>query len=125
MERPIRKLKTPLGKDVEMKDYLTTRERNAVRAVFIKHSTFSTDGTMPKVEHVSGEATEEAEGKLIETAVISYDGSSENVLGRLLDGDPQEYDFIVSEASSSIKGNFPTAKQPTAGSATSPQDKGD
>jgi len=124
MERPTRKLKTPLGRDVEIKDYLNARERNAVRSVFIKHSTFSTEGGMPKVERVSGEATEEAEAKLIEIAVCSYDGSPENVLARLLDGDPAEYDFIVAEAGTSLKGNFPMAKQPIAGSATSPQDKG-
>ncbi len=110
MERETKKLQTPLGKEAEIKEYLTTRERNEFRAVFIKHSTFKVEGESARVDHIDGAANDEAEAKLIQLAIVSYDGSSEKILDRLLDGDPQEYDFIIAEALKAVKGNFLKAK---------------
>ena len=38
-----------------------------------------------------------AQKKLIEIAVLSYDGQTENVIEKLLDGKASEYDFVVQE----------------------------
>lgn len=110
MERETKKITTPSGKEAELKTYLTARERNEFRAVFIEHSTFKVEGESARVDHIDGAANDEAEAKLIQLAVISYDGSQEKVLERLLDGDPQDYDFVVAEALKTLKGNFLKAK---------------
>lgn len=109
-DKPTKKLKTPNGKDVEIREYLTARERNEFRAVFIKHSTFKVEEGSAQIDHIEGAANDEAEAKIIELAAVSYDGSPEKILERLLDGDPQDYDFVVTEAVKVVKGNFQTAK---------------
>lgn len=106
----VRKIKTPNGMELEVKEYLNTKERNEIRKVFMKYSTFDKEGGVPKIDQISGEATDEAEAKMIEVAIISYGESSEKILERLLEGDPKEYDFVVAEAAKALHGNFPQSK---------------
>ncbi len=101
-------LKTPLGKDLELKSKLTARDRNILRGVFLSQMTFN-----PETKHVGdvqGSLLEEGEKKYIEIVVLKYDGSAENIYDRLLNADPEEYDFVVSETSKIGKLTFPTAK---------------
>ncbi|GIW70360.1 MAG: hypothetical protein KatS3mg101_1107 [Patescibacteria group bacterium] len=108
MERETKKIKTPSGKEVELKTYLTARERNELRNIFLKGMTV--EPSTAQVKEISGELIEEAERKLIELAVVSFDNSAENIIGRILDGTPEDYDFIVSEANKISTGNFTKAK---------------
>jgi hypothetical protein len=110
IERPTKKLKTPSGKEVEIKEYLTARERNELRNVFLENMKVDATGDQPSVKEISGTAVELAEKKLIELAVASYDGSAEKILDRLLDATPDEYDFVVREANKINTGNFQPAK---------------
>lgn len=110
MERKTIKLKTPLGKEVELKEYLTARERNELRNVYLSGMKIEAEGERPVIKEIPGSIVEQAERKLIELAVVSYDGSRENVLERLLDSLPEEYDFVVAEANKIGRGNFPQAK---------------
>lgn len=108
-ERPTTKITTPSGKDVEIKTYLTARERNALREIYLAQLKIPTAaGSAPDLGQLSGDILEHAERKLIELAVVRYDGSAENILDRLLDGTPEEYDFVVAEANKI--GSFKPAK---------------
>lgn len=101
--RPTKIITTPSGKEAVIKTYLTARERNEIRAVFL--CKMKLNAASQRVEEVGGEALSDAEYTLIRLAVVSYDGSAENVLDRLLDGTPVDYDFIVKETNS-IGGDF-------------------
>lgn len=107
------KIKTPSGKEAELKSYLTARERRQIREVYINSikPEIGADGK-PAMSGVSGEMLGKAEETLIQLAVISYDGSGENILGRLLDGtdNAEDYEFLADEAGKISKGNFTAAK---------------
>lgn len=111
--RETRNVKTPGGgKELVLKTYLTARERNELRGVFLGEMKIETAGDAGKAEikDLSGAALEKAERKLIELAVVSFDGSAENILDRLLDSTPDEYDFAVREANKTHLGNFQQPK---------------
>lgn len=111
--RPTIKIKAPSEKEVEIKTYLTARERRQIREVYINavKQEVGEDGK-PKMGGVSGEILSKADEMLIQVAVVSYDGSAEDILSRLLDGQDNidDYEFIVAEAGKISKGNFQTAK---------------
>jgi hypothetical protein len=106
--RETKKIKTPSGKEVEIKTYLTARERNELRAVFLKN--MEVDPTTNQIKEIKGSVIEEAERKILELAIVSYDGSSENIIERLLEGTPEDYDFVVAEVNKISTGNFMMAK---------------
>ncbi len=106
-ERTTKKMTAPSGAEFEMKDFINARERNALRAVFLEDVRIEA-GAEPKLGDLSGALLEKAELKLIELTVTSYAGSAENVTQRILDGTPEDYDFIVKEANRI--GNFKPAK---------------
>lgn len=110
MERETKKITTPSGKVVELKTFLTARERNEVRKIYLDNMEIGTEKEAPVISKISGSLVEESEKKLIEMAVVSYDGSSENILNRLLDSTSEEYDFVVAEINKILRGNFPKAK---------------
>lgn len=117
MERETRTITTPAGKELILKARATTRERNAIRGILTKHATFDpaaqAKGEMV-VSEISGNATDEVESKAIELFVVSYDGKKEGIANLLLDSDAEEasseYDFIIAEATKTLKGSFQTAK---------------
>jgi hypothetical protein len=107
MERETKKIKTPSGKEVELKTYLTAGERNELRAVFLSGMKLE-GGT--QIKEIDGGVVDKAERKLLELAVVSYDGSAERIVERLLNELPEEYDFIVAEANKISTGNFQQPK---------------
>lgn len=110
MERETIKIQTPSGKELELKSYLTARERNELRRVFLEGVHIDPNKQDANLKDLSGDVLEKAEHKYVEIIVAKYDGSSERVLERLLDASPSEYDFVVAEASKVDKGNFTRAK---------------
>ena len=110
--RETRTINTPSGKVLVLKTYLTARERNAFRAIFIKNAEYNVDQATAamSVTKIAGEATEEAERKIIEIAVVSYDGKTEGLADMLLDGLPAEYDFVSSEAMKTLQPGKAPAK---------------
>lgn len=99
---------TPAGKELITKTYLTARERNELRSIFLQNVSMDPGTSQPKIGDLSGELLERAEQKVVDLVVTAYDGNPENILGRLLDGSPEEYDFVVAEANRI--GNFKPAK---------------
>jgi len=120
-QREVKELITPSGKKLEIKTYVTARERNEIRSAMLPF--MNVDTTTSKVDDkISGDILIKIEPKLIEVIVSTYDGSSENILDRILDGSPEDYDFIVKNLRfiSDGKGNLNQAKPTISGSDTSP-----
>lgn len=109
-QRETKKLNTPSGKEFELKTYLTARERNELRSVYLGGLKVEAENEKPQIKEISGSIVDLAERKIIELAVISYDGNNASILDRLLDGAPEEYDFVVAEANKISTGGFQTAK---------------
>lgn len=97
MNRETKTLQTPEGKELIIKSFLSARERNQIRNVYLSGMKIDM-GAGGQVKEMDGSLLETAEKKLIEVTIVSYDGGSENVLDMLLDSAPSEYDFVVAEA---------------------------
>lgn len=108
MERETKKLVTPSGKEFELKTYLTARERNDLRDVFTKNLTVDKETGTPKMGEFGGEFLKDVEYKYIQTVLCSFEGNAESILDRILDGSPEDYDFIATEAGKVA--NFKPAK---------------
>jgi len=107
--RETKKLTTPSGKEVEIKTYMTARERNGLRAVYLKNAEINVSQGESAIKGFSASVADEAEKKLLELVVVNFDGKSDEILDRILDGTPEDYDFIVLEANKSGIGSFQKA----------------
>ena len=111
MDRETTKLTLPSGKEIELKSYLTARERNEIRDVFMEEMRASIAKEEKETDQViTGHAMIKAEKTLLETIIIALDGISEDVVSRLLDGSPEDYDFVVANANKIKAGNFKKEK---------------
>mgnify|MGYP001586751547 CR=1 FL=1 len=100
MERETRTLTTPAAKQLVLKTYLTARERRTIRQVYLNKSrtTITPEGE-PKTEVTDSSVLDDYENAQIVQSVVSYDGTSENLLDRLLDAHPDEMIFVLKEIS--------------------------
>lgn len=85
---------TPNQKELTLKPYLTGRAKHELRQIMTASSELDTAGN---VKGISGSTILETETKLIELLVVSYDGSEENVLDRILDAPSTEMDFVLAK----------------------------
>lgn len=92
---------TPAGKTLVVRQSITARQRNEVRSITLLNGNEKTP---------TGEVLEKVEKKSVEVAVVSYDGTNENVCDRLLDSSPEEYDFVIEKAAGVVQGSFTKAK---------------
>lgn len=98
MERTTQKLSTPSGKEFEIKTFITARERNDLRDMFLKNVSVNQATGETKTAEIGGVFMKEVEYAYISTIVTSFNGSTEDVLNRILDESPDDYDFIAAEA---------------------------
>jgi hypothetical protein len=103
MERKTHELTTPGGNTVVVKDYLTAREVNAVLTELFKSQEVSTSDQTPKLSLTLGI---QRNVKLVEAAVISLNGSTENLADQLQDLPMTEYAAILKEVQGLANGNF-------------------
>ena len=109
-----KKIITPAGHELVIKTSLNARERNGLRNILLKNTkmSFGADGKQQDNGMVlDGTILEETEKKLIEVIVVQYKEitSTDAILNTLLEGTPDEYDFVVSEVGK-INENLTTAK---------------
>lgn len=102
-------LTTPSGKEFSLKTFITARERNNIRSIFFEGMKVNV-ASGENSQDISGKIFEQSETKLIETLVISFDGSEEKILDRLLDCSPEDYDFVTKECDKIAKGSLTPAK---------------
>ena len=102
MDRPTKEITTPGGVTVVVKTYLTAREVNDTLKQIL-----GTTGVSPdtKIE-LSAVVGIDRNIKLVEAAVVSLDGSSENIPERLGDLPINDWQFILKEAGLLADGNF-------------------
>jgi hypothetical protein len=103
MERTNHEITTPGGHTVVVKEYLTAREVNAILADLFKTQEVSADDKSPKLSMLVGI---QRNVKLVEAAVISLDGSIENLGERLQDLPSKDYTAILTEVKGLADGNF-------------------
>ncbi len=112
MQRETTTLETPLKKSLVLKSFLNAGERNKLRAVYL--GAMKIDGAAGAVntDEIPGTIIEVAEKKLLELAVVSYDGKTEyvDVLEALENATPEEWDFVTTEAGKVNGGNLKAAK---------------
>ncbi len=120
-DRPNQTLQTPEGKELVLKTYINAREFNEIKKSFL--SAIKIDLTDATSEKAAQEAISEAakqisladiseanEQSAIKAIAQSYDGSADNIVERLLDASPEEYQFVTKEVQKVQTGGFKTAK---------------
>ena len=106
MERTQHEFTTPQGRKLVLKDYLTAREVNGVLTELFKSQEVSTDEAGKAQPRISLLVGIQRNIKLIETAVVSLEGSAENLAERLQDLPASEYTAILNEVKTLADGNF-------------------
>lgn len=111
MERETKTIKTPLGRDIEIKTYMTLREKQEIQAIYLKgmKAEIGEKGT-PQIKELQGDILNEAQRKLLELGIVSYDGSKENIVNRILDAPFHEGEFILKQLDEIFGSGFQTAK---------------
>lgn len=108
LERTTTTVQTPAGKDLVTKEFITARERNVLRGAIAKNVEVK-DG-QASIESIDVAGIDVAEREMINAFVISYDGITENVTDKLLDGTPAEYDFVIGKCNELLTANFTSSK---------------
>lgn len=113
--RPNRTVTSPSGRELVIKEYLTAGERNLIRAVYLNAMSVkpgATAGAPGEVNEVPGAVLIEAERKLIEVAVVSFDKITDTAgIAAALDaGSIEDYDFVVAEVNRTKTGGLTPAK---------------
>lgn len=106
MERATKTFKTESGKEVEVKEYLTGPENNQLKAALFDGITVGTEKDMDRMPLSN---TFKREEKLLEMAVVSFDGNKENVLERINELPSYEYDALLKQIGEELKLNFQKA----------------
>lgn len=105
MEREIKTLKTPEGKELILKSFITAKERNDF-LVSIEDDGISSErlGTFAVAIKLFN--------KLLKLVGAVYDGQTDCdlIVGQLENGPSGEYDFVLEQANIIITGNFTQAK---------------
>jgi hypothetical protein len=99
-ERETKEITTPQGHKAVVKTYLTGREVDAILGDLFKDKEASEKPTIPMSLGI------QRNNKLIEAAVISLDGSDENIFERVQDLPAAEKVFILQQVQELAGGNF-------------------
>lgn len=104
-ERETKTITTPVdGKVLVIKTYVTGREMRAIENIFVTGADI--DPVTQQAKHaITGETADQAQDKLIETVVVSVDGSAENVVNTILDFKKPDYDFVIKEIQAVSRGS--------------------
>jgi hypothetical protein len=99
-DRETKEIETPLGHKAVVKTFLTGREVDAILGDLFKDQQ---SGEKPSVPMTLGI---QRNNKLIEAAVVSFDGSAENIFERVQDLPASEKAFILKQVQELAGGNF-------------------
>lgn len=92
---------TPGGKTLVLKDQLLARDFRDLRLFQERSFNMTLDivTNKPSVNSINlGDVMAAKEELVIRLAVVSYDGSPDDLVNRLLNGSAQEYEFVLAEA---------------------------
>lgn len=103
MQRETKEYETTKGTKYEIKTFLTAREVNEIRLRLTGDKEVGMESGEMKAK---GSELIDSQNFLIETAIVSYNGSTEKILDRLLDGNVTEFNEIALKAADLLKGNL-------------------
>lgn len=88
---------TPVGKEkVTLKAFITGGDKRAIQAPFLRAAKMRI-GAESTAGEVSGDVVTESEDAAINAIVLEIDGSSENILQRVLAMRAEDYQFVIDE----------------------------
>lgn len=93
-ERETKTLTTPGGKEFILKTYVTGREARQLQAIFLDKVSLKQTPEGQTMEGLKGSAAAEAEDLAVKLIVISFDGSEDDLINRILDLPNTDTDFI-------------------------------
>jgi hypothetical protein len=99
-ERETKEIATPQGRKAVVKTYLTGREVDGILKELLKDREAGEKPTLPMLVGL------ERNNRLIEAALVSLEGSPENMFERLQDFPASEKAFILKEVQELASGNF-------------------
>lgn len=99
-DRETKEIVTPGGRKAVVKTFLTGREVDTVLADLFKDREAGESVKVPMVMAL------QRNNKLIEAAVVSFEGSAENIFERLQDLPASEKAFILKQVQELANGNF-------------------
>lgn len=99
-DRETREIATTGGHKIVLKSYLTGREANELKAVMygaLKMNMDDAQSGKVNIGEVPGTFLVEQEQKALELLVVSFDGSTETPIAKLLDLPSSEYEEVIKE----------------------------
>lgn len=95
MDRETTIIETPNGHKVELKTYITGREKRYIESAFFRDIEMTQTGGEQSIKGLKGAAIEEAQNKTIETVVVALDGAGNDILNRVLDFPQEDFDTVI------------------------------
>lgn len=99
-DRETKEITTPLNHKAVVKAYLTGREVDAILGDLFKDQQSGEKPTIPMTLGI------QRNNKLIEAALVSLDGNTENIFDRLQELPASEKSFILNQVNELAGGNF-------------------
>jgi hypothetical protein len=91
-------IETPVDKiKVELKCWLTGRDRRAIDSIFYGDLEIGIKGNAPEIGGIKGGLYNKAQDKAIEIMVVSVNGNNEDVLNKVLDMKDEDFNFVLAE----------------------------
>lgn len=97
MERETKEFKTTFGTTLKIKTYLTGGESRAIEGKYLSMAKMDLKGSEPVFKDVDLNVSFEVEKELIKIAVVSLNGSTENILDTILNLRADDYEEVVAE----------------------------
>lgn len=97
MERETKKIKLNSGTEVVVKSYATGREVRGIEQKYYGKAKVDMVAGQPKITDMDLTATFEVEQEMIRVLVESINGSTEDVLNKVLDLKSEEYEAVIAE----------------------------
>lgn len=95
MDRETKDVTLPSGKVAVIKTYQTAGERNQLRKAYMSCAQINMIGDKAEVGKVNPEMLDLVNTKILEVMVVKYDGSADNMISRIEDGTPADYDALI------------------------------
>jgi len=96
-------IKLPIsGSDVELKSFITAREKREIRSVLLGAADFDIAGK--SVSAIKPETINQAEDKTFELIVVSVNGNKESILETIMNLHSQDYEFLLIEVNKITEG---------------------
>jgi hypothetical protein len=103
---------TPVGNvDIELKTYLTAREKRATNAELLKDADIKGTGKDAGLSGITGSVLEKYEDAQIKAVVVKVGESVDNIIKTMLDMPQKDYNFILDSVRAIVEDKDITEKK--------------